>query len=263
MTTQNMPFQEAITRVLSVATSPLRADEIAAAIVERGLKPEAKVHSVYAILSGMVKQGLVIKPDRALYAINPNPSQPVSDERIREADEDEMLNRMCGYGLYWDRGKVNWNPGQGASASGRLLGREDNESDTIDFSNQAGVYVLYSGLTPVYVGQTTARNNALITRLKAHNSNDRRGSRWDKFSWFGFRPVGADGNLETDDDATVSIELLITFMEAVMIEAFIPPMNDRGGDLLGTLYEQVEDEELLNLREDEFRQRVGRAISGG
>ena len=80
------------------------------------------------------------------------------------------------------------------------------------------------------------------------------------FSWFGFRRVGDDGNFVTTD-ASVSTDLLITFLEAVMIESFLPPLNNKGGDLLGTMYEQVEDPDLVSRREAEFRRMVGRALA--
>ena len=259
MTTRNERLPDAILEILKMANEPLRADEIAHLIVENDLRQEAKVHSVNANLSTMVKQGLVVKPERALFTHNPNPGQPVSAEEIQKAEEDEQLNNVCAYGLYWDRDKVNWNPGRGRSRGG-LLGKAGDGSEQVDFSNQAGIYVLYSGMTPVYVGRTTAESNALLGRLVSHNNDDRKGARWDKFSWFGFRPVGDDGNLVTTD-ASVSTDLLITFLEAVMIEAFLPPLNNKGGDLLGTMYEQVEDPDLISRRDAEFRQMVGRALA--
>ena len=250
---------DAVLKVLENAEEPLRADEIAHRIVENNLRQEAKVHSVNATLSGMVKEGLVVKPERALFARNLNPGQPVSAEDIRKAEEDEQLNNVSGYGLYWDRDKVNWNPGRGRSRGG-LLGSAGDGTDTVDFSTQAGIYVLYNGMTPVYVGRTTAENNALLTRLVSHHNDDRKSARWDKFSWFGFRPVSDDNQLVTTD-ASVSTDLLITFMEAVMIEAFLPPLNNKGGDLLGTMYEQVEDPDLISRRNAEFRKMVGDALS--
>ena len=260
MTTQER-LPDAILKVLETAETPLRADEIAHRIVENNLRQEAKVYSVNATLSGMVKEGMVIKPERALFARNPNPGQPVSAEDIRKAEEDEQLNNVSGYGLYWDRDKVNWNPGQGRRRGG-LLGLAGDGTAPVDFSNQVGIYVLYNGMTPVYVGRTTAESNALMTRLVSHHNDDRKSARWDKFSWFGFRPVGENNQLVTTN-ASVSTDLLITFMEAVMIEAFLPPLNNKGGDLLGTMYEQVEDPDLASRREAEFRRRVGEALVGG
>ena len=111
-------------------------------------------------------------------------------------------------------------------------------------------------MTPLYVGRTFAENNALMTRLASHHRDDRKGARWDRFSWFGFRRVDDDGQL-VEANANVSTALLITFLEAVMIEAFLPPLNSRGGDLLGTMYEQVEDKALVERRRDEIRRWLG------
>ncbi len=257
MTTREEGLREAIQTVLKLAEGPMRADEIAHRIVESGRRTEAKVHSVNATLSGLVKDGTVIKPERAVFAHNSDPNLPVSDEDIRKAEEDEQLINVCAYGLYWERQKVNWNPGHGNNR--RLFGVAGDGTQPVDFANQAGIYVLYSGMTPVYVGRTNAENNALITRLTSHHTDDRRGARWDKFSWFGFRQVGEDNQLVTSD-ATVSTDLLITFMEAVMIEAFLPPLNNKGGDLLGTMYEQVEDEVIIERRHAEFRAMVAHAL---
>ena len=259
MTTREERLPDAIRQILEGANEPLRADEIAHRIVEYQLRREAKVHSVNAALSAMVRDGSVVKPERALFAHNPNPGGPVSAEEIRKAEEDAQLNNVCAYGLYWERDKVNWNPGRGRQRGG-MLGRAGDGTNPVDFSNQAGIYVLYNGMTPVYVGRTNADNNALMTRLVSHHSDDRKGARWDKFSWFGFRPVSDDGQLVTTD-TSVSTDLLITFLEAVMIEAFLPPLNNKGGDLLGTMYEQVEDEALVEKRNADFREMVARALS--
>ena len=259
MVTREERLPDAISQILKTAQSPLRADEIAHRIVENKLRKEAKVHSVNATLSGMVKEGLVIKPERALFGLNPNPQGTVSAEAIRQAEEDAQLSNVCGYGLYWGRDKVNWNPGRGRQRGG-LLGTAGDGTGQVDFSNQAGIYVLYNGMAPVYVGRTAAENNALMTRLVSHHNDDRKGARWDRFSWFGFRPVGDDGQLVTTD-TSVSTDLLITFLEAVMIEAFLPPLNNKGGELLGTMYEQVEDEALVEKRNSDFRDMVARALS--
>ena len=261
MTTRGTGLLDAIKQVLDVAEEPLRADEIAHRIVENGLRPDAKVHSVNATLSSMVREGAVIKPERALFARNLNPAATVSAEEIRKAEEDEQLNNVCAYGLYWDRAEVNWNPGRGRQRGG-LRGLAGDGSAPVDFSNQAGIYILYNGMTPVYVGRTSADNNALLGRLTAHHNDDRKGARWDKFSWFGFRPVNDEGQLVTAD-TSVSTDLLITFLEAVMIEAFLPPLNNKGGDLLGTMYEQVEDEAITERRNEEFRRMIGLALTGG
>ena len=250
MPREKKSLRSAILCILKVAEEPLPADEIARRIVNEGLRQKAEVGQVFGRLSNMVKDGSVVKPKRALYKINPNPGQPASHEEIQRAEEDEKLNKVCAYGLYWERNEVNWNPGRGRQS--RLLGTAGDGTNPVDFSNQAGIYVLYNGMIPLYVGRTFAENNALMTRLVRHHRDDRKGARWDKFSWFGFRRVGRDGQLVATN-TNVSTDLLITFLEAVMIEAFLPPLNNKGGDLLGTMYEQVEDEALVDRRKDKFR----------
>jgi hypothetical protein len=42
-----------------------------------------------------------------------------------------------------------------------------------------GVYVLYDGSTPVYIGKGNIRQ-----RLRAADKSDRRGESWDRFSWY-------------------------------------------------------------------------------
>ena len=55
--------------------------------------------------------------------------------------------------------------------------------------------------------------------------------------------------------------MMITILEAVIIEAFILPLNDKGGELMGTMYHQVEDPSLVEQRDAELRRMVGRALA--
>ena len=258
MTTRNLGIQEAIERVLRDATQSLRPDEIANLIVERGLRSEANVKSVAANLSGMVQAGTVVRPERAKYALNRQPGAPVEPEAIRGSEEDAQLTRVSAYGLQWERNKVNWNPGQGRRRAGLLGKNLDAGGEPVDFSEQSGVYILYHRMVPMYVGKT--EKDHLFGRLLDHHDGDRRGARWDTFSWFGFREVNEDGSL-SERPESFSTDMLITVLETVIIEAFIPPMNDQGGALLGTRYDQVEDPTLVNQRDAEFRQMVARALA--
>lgn len=75
---------------------------------------------------------------------------------------------------------------------------------------------------------------------------DRLSGRWDRFSWFGFYPVGKHGELITDlkfDDIT--IEKLGDLLEAILIESIEPRQNRRQGNLFyGLEYLQQEAPEL-------------------
>ena len=259
-------WREAILDVLKQENGPLHYQEILQRIEEGGMRavtgktPAQTVSSTLS--SSLLTDGLVEKVATGVYQIRTS-STPVPEEerrdQIDQAKEEDEFTNIAAYGLYWERDKVLWNPGQGRTRSG-LLGISEDGADPVDFSNQAGIYVLHKHQMPMYVGRTRAETNALFARLLAHHSGDRRGSRWNQFSWFGFRRV-VDGQVAGDSDATISIGLLITVLESVMIEAFIPPLNDKGGELLGTLYAQMEDPELTNRRNAVFLETVAAAIS--
>ena len=146
---------------------------------------------------------------------------------------------------------MNWEP-----ANGKLLGSPDDSDVVIDFAEQWGIYILHNSLTVMYVDRTSSAG--LYRRLRDHHTHGRRTARWDEFSWFGFRQVNADGSLSRQS-ANFTTAMLIRVLESVMIEALIPPLNNRGGELMGTMYRQEEDPEIVQQREQEIR----RIISNG
>ena len=91
----------------------------------------------------------------------------------------------------------------------------------------------------VYTGQA---DSSLGSRLSAHTSN-RLKTRWNRFSWFGFRTVKDDGTLGRVSD-NYGLREVISAMEALLIEALEPPQNRRAGDgFQGIEYIQFEDSE--------------------
>ena len=126
----------------------------------------------------------------------------------------------------------------------RLLGRQKQESLTVDFCKQIGVYLLYDGFRVVYVGR--AINQGLGTRLFQHTT-DRLQRRWNRFSWFGLFPT-----IDNSDNTRASINthyqpdfdssVLIQTLEALLIEGLEPPQNrKRGDDFNATEFLQVKD----------------------
>jgi hypothetical protein len=96
------------------------------------------------------------------------------------------------YGLFWSAEEVNWFP-RSDGGPFRLLGRRGKKQPSVcDFRRQTGIYVLYDEYGPYYVGLT--RKQPLGNRLKQHRV-DRHAGKWDRFSWFGFRPVLRAGRL--------------------------------------------------------------------
>jgi len=138
-----------------------------------------------------------------------------------EADSEDM-GLINAFGMFWRRAEVHW---QGKTT--RLRGTQLAEATPTDFADQAGVYILYDGNRAVYVGRTTAPR--LGARLAEH-TRDRLSARWDRFSWFGVRPVADDGHLGPIPEAGINVDVLIATMEALLIEGLEPPQNRRQGD---------------------------------
>jgi hypothetical protein len=144
----------------------------------------------------------------------------------------------------------------------------DRDTLWLNFWKQKGVYVLYDrDLSPVYTGQAgLTRSNSKGTggktlgdRLCDHlNGKYRNG--WKFFSWFGFLEArnenkikGKIKNLGDDEGRALrqdpgweffgnsfsqekGLNLMLDSFEAVLIEAFVPRFNSRGGNLKGATY---------------------------
>ena len=139
------------------------------------------------------------------------------------------------YGVYWDRSLVAWDAEQ------MLLGASGaSGEDAVDFAGQTGVYLLYQWPRVNYVGRAASGN--LYQRLRTHNADPKKGP-WDKFSWFGLRAVGDNGQLD-EPRGDITIEHEVTMMEALLISALEPPFNNRRGDWMGRPYFQVPSPEI-------------------
>ena len=157
---------------------------------------------------------------------------------------------IANYGIYWDRDKVNWWP---RTDGIQLLGKtwvieeefdENDSTGSVDFSRQSGVYLLHLGQEVMYVGHTVSnsRGGGLFSRLRSHHNDRTKFPLWDRFSWFGFRPV-EDGELKyvpIGRNRPVPMRIVVRMVEAVLIEAFRPKLNRQGGPL-GDNYGQVRD----------------------
>ena len=165
-----------------------------------------------------------------------------------------MFQGIANYGIYWQRDNVFWWPGKGRRGGGvRLLGKKQraarqhihNLTGAVDFSNQRGIYLLHQGQEVMYVGHTVAigDHTGLFYRLRLHHNDPTKSPLWDRFSWFGFRPV-EDGQLAADENQHAPMDALVRVVEAVLIQAYMPRLNGQAGELLGTIYGQVRDPRL-------------------
>jgi hypothetical protein len=154
---------------------------------------------------------------------------------------------MRNYGLYWRAEDVYWGT-PGRENEGTLEGHPTKSKRTgpTNFREQAGVYVLYDHLRPVYVGETGVGGDRLFKRLRWHYRVDLK-ARWDTFSWFGVYPVNPKSRkLRVNVRVNPKIGDILYHVEAVLIAAMEPPLNfQRGKFGKAERYDQARSENLL------------------
>jgi hypothetical protein len=231
----DLTWRDAILKVLTDADEPMHYTAIAEAIAEQELRSElgaTPAVTVAAIIAGQLR-GKVIRVARGYYALARSAKRPAADSEPASDAQQEETGLINAFGMYWDRSLVLW------SGTPRLLGRQQPASSPVDFSGQRGVYLLYDGREVVYVGRTT--DQALGTRLRQHTM-DRLNGRWSRFSWFGVFAPSESGALDTAIAPQYNLDMLITTMEALLIEGLEPPQNrKRGDDFRAVEFLQVED----------------------
>lgn len=166
----------------------------------------------------------------------------VTTERaLAEPEETDEVTESAGlisaFGMFWNRNQVDWKKGRNV----KILGHQAGEESSVNVASQIGVYLLHDGARTIYVGRVSAPR--LGVRLWEH-TKDRLSGRWDRFSWFGLRPVLSDGKLG-DPAENFGTDLVVATMEALSIEGLEPPQNRRQGDaMVGQEYQQSVDHEL-------------------
>jgi hypothetical protein len=245
--------------ILSEADGALRCVEIAEQVSSRGLKRSVGANpaaSVAAILSKSlndddtpfmrVGRGEYTLKNRATNQTAPQAPTPTTQE---EASETGALRA---FGMYWKRDAVIWR------GKPKLLGRQGVAASRVNFANQIGVYLLHDRDRVVYVGRAT---DTLVARLLAHTT-DRLGGRWDRFSWFGLRNVGPDGQL-ADSAVPWDQMVVVETLEALLIESLEPPLNRRRGDnFSGVEYLQMVDPEIERLQQMRVIDQLASSIAG-
>ncbi len=232
-----MSWRDAIQKVLEDAGRPLHYEDITDRTLSQGLKtaagatPAATVNST--ISSAILHEGSACvfeRTGRGVYGLKTGgKSEAASD------DDGESVS-LEAFGVYWERDRVNW------AGKPRLLGRSHPKADRVNLAGQHGVYLLYDELrVAVYVGQATKQS--IWQRLAQHTS-DRLAGRWQRFSWFGIRPVAEDGQLQSVAVGTITPQRLTSTLEALLIEALEPRQNRAGSSYSGVEYIQADDPKL-------------------
>jgi len=256
-TSQNLPWREAIIRVLRDADGAMHYSDIADAIVARKLRAEVgptPVNTVAAVLSLSMKQGEhsdFVRAGRGEYMLRSLHEQPrtstfVAEPTLEELDQEvetaaeESTGIIQAFGMYWTRSLVFWN------SNPALWGQQQTGAKPVNFADQKGVYLLYDDRDVIYVGR--AVDQPLSRRLSQHIV-DRLSSRWNRFSWFGLMRVMQDGSLAAEVSKPLAPEVIVATMEALLIEGLEPPQNRRrGDDFRAVEYLQAEDPELERRR---------------
>ncbi|MEO0030525.1 MAG: hypothetical protein RIS94_283 [Pseudomonadota bacterium] len=158
--------------------------------------------------------------------------------------------KITSYGLFWRTEEIEWAPGGGNRDSFRLLGRVGKNKPTIkiaDFRFQTGIYILYDDYGAYYVGLSRA---GLGKRLKDHTKDDH-ADKWDRFSWFGFRPIADADRIgirqlsSINEEITENAHATIGDLEALLIKAMGPKANSANMNLKDAAeWKQIEWESI-------------------
>lgn len=177
---------------------------------------------------------------------------PVVNEAQSDAEEMGLINA---FGMFWNRAQVFWR-----TSMPHLLGVQLAGSQPVNFTAQAGIYILHDSNRPIYVGRVVEPR--LGPRLFEH-TRDRLTGRCDRFSWFGVRSVGSEGQLNPSPSEGISVGTLIATMEALMIEGLEPPQNRRQGDGFNAVeFIQVPDPEIETARKKQLLGELMKQAAG-
>jgi hypothetical protein len=240
--TKEITWRQAIDQVLGAAATPLHYREIAERIIADGLRRKlgaTPADTVNAQISGSMKHDALspyVRVARGTYALKSAVMDKLQHSDATALEEtEEQYDIVTSFGMFWRRSAVQW------SANPRLLGVQQLGATPVDFNIQRGIYLLYDGREVIYIGRTTDR--PLGRRLYEHTL-DRMATRWDRFSWFGLRPVADSGQLGALPSAYDAAQM-IPALEAILIEALEPRQNrKRGDDLSAVEFMQHEDPEV-------------------
>ena len=231
---KEMTWKNAICKVLESASGALHYTEITDQIIEKGYRknigatPTATVGSQISMsIKNDGDSSPFVRVGKGTYLLmnklsSNKPSKNTISPAVIEDDDEEQDNIITSFGMYWKHEAIQW------CASPKLLGMQQRQAKQVDFSTQIGVYLLYDRREVIYIGR--AIDQPLGKRIYDH-TRDRLSTRWDRFSWFGLLPVSEEGKLSKLPESYRS-DMIISLLEAVLIEAVEPRQNRKGGDWL-------------------------------
>ena len=236
---KQMTWEKAVLKVLGDANEALHYQEIYRKIADGKMvqtRGQTPANTVAKTCSDLVTKNQARRPERGMYRINLYGAEATQEEKRGAAEDAKQAEKYPSrsYGLLWNRDRVKWLSyrQQKRTWNRSLRGKEHKDGEPIDVSEQPGIYLLHQHGRVMYVGQA----EKLYERLSEHTS-DHTSDRWNEFSWFGMGEVGKTNDSD-DPTSDVSAKMAIDLMEAVLIEAIMPPLNKNRGNNLGTKYMQ-------------------------
>lgn len=257
-----MNWKDAITTVLRSAGEPMHYADIAKSVAKSGFRKKTELGATPAntvavtIGNSLNTEGdnsPFVRSTRGYYALRETAGIASPEEESATAAVSPVTGIINALGMYWERSKVAWR------TEPKLLGRQQQDSKSVNFCNQVGIYFLHDSQGIVYVGRTT--DQSLGRRLQQHTV-DRLNGRWDRFSWFGIYPVEEDGALRTTVDVShVGLDVVISTLEAVLIEGLEPRQNRRrGDDFQAVEFLQSEDPAIEQARQQAVLAQMARQL---
>ena len=248
----DLKWKDAIAKVFEEEKKALHYTVIAELIAQRGYRkslgatPQDTVSAnITTDINTNKENSIFAKVDKGIYIlrkflddrslqITGDTETSISTTKKTSSDRIKIIN---GFGIYWNRNLVHW------KTTPDLLGIQQIGASEVNFKDQIGIYLLHDSRETIYVGQ--AIDQPLGQRLKTH-TYDRLGGRWDRFSWFGLRPVDENAKLQTDIKfENLSIQDIGDILEAILIESIEPRQNRKQGNLFfGLEYLQQEAPEI-------------------
>jgi hypothetical protein len=232
----DLPWKEAIIKVMQDSETSMTRTEIAEAIVSQGLREKVGATPANTVVSNISTSMTNDGPETPFTRVGPGEyalKSVVDSSGVPEESESvaDITGGINAFGVYWAKDLINWK-------TPKLLGQQQAGASTVDLSEQIGIYLLYDGREVVYVGRSIDR--PIIQRLLEH-TRDRLGARWDRLSWFGLYPVTDKGALKKETAPLASEELIQT-LESVLIESMEPRQNRKRGNIFSSIeYIQIPD----------------------
>jgi hypothetical protein len=233
-------LRTAIKKVLSSSLEPQDIDQIAVQLsMEGDLRRHGVVplRTIYSHLENAVKDEgdccPFIRTSTGCYMLKAKASsrhilaarKSCATEKPNEGGQRARGIFTC-YGLAWQRNRVVWTPNP------EILGCQFQATIPVNFCQQIGFYALQKQNGDVeYVGHTVEQP---IGACLYYHTLYRLSYRWERFSFFGLRPVsdrGTFGRLPADFKAAD----IMASMGVIMVELARPLVNKKAFNLVSTL----------------------------